>query len=57
MLTKWWTLYANGFFITTSSSGNLNTTDLNRGRLACDLTLNNSLTLPHGWSAELNGRS
>ena len=53
-LTKWWSLYANGVlfhsrFVSTTSNV------LNRGQLTCILTANSSFTMPHGWSADLNG--
>ncbi|MVN75743.1 outer membrane beta-barrel protein [Hymenobacter sp. HMF4947] len=54
-LTKWWELYATGFFYYNRFLGQLNGTDLDRGQVACNLTLNSSFTLPKGWSAELNG--
>ncbi|WP_310396311.1 outer membrane beta-barrel protein [Hymenobacter sp.] len=54
-LTKWWTLYANGVFYYAQFVGRLAGTALNRGQLACNLTANNSFTLPHGWSADVNG--
>jgi len=54
-LTKWWTLYANAFIYYNRYVGELAGTDLDRGRVACNLTANNSFTLPKGWSAELNG--
>ncbi|OGX85256.1 hypothetical protein BEN47_02610 [Hymenobacter lapidarius] len=53
-LTKWWTLYANGFFYYNRYQGQLSNTRLNRGQAACNLTTNNSFTLPNGWSADLN---
>jgi ferric enterobactin receptor len=53
--TKWWTLYATTIFYYNHFVGMLNGTDLRRGQLACNLTANNSFTLPGGWSAELNG--
>ncbi|OGX88936.1 hypothetical protein BEN48_07950 [Hymenobacter glacialis] len=53
-LTKWWTLYANGFFYYNRYQGQLSNTRLNRGQVACNLTANNSFTLPNGWSADLN---
>jgi ferric enterobactin receptor len=54
-LTKAWTLYANVLAYYNQYQGTLNNTVLNRGRLACNLTANNSFVLPHGWAAELNG--
>lgn len=54
-LTKSWTLYANVLAYYNQYQGMLNTTVLDRGRLACNLTANNSFALPHGWTAELNG--
>ncbi|GAA4499105.1 outer membrane beta-barrel family protein [Hymenobacter ginsengisoli] len=54
-LTKWWTLYANALVYYNRYVGELNGTALDRGRVACNLTANSSFTLPHGWSAELNG--
>jgi ferric enterobactin receptor len=54
-LTKWWTVYANELFYYNRFVGNLAGTDLDRGRFACNLALNNSFTLPHGWMADLNG--
>ena len=54
-LAKWWTLYANGIFYYNRYQGNLNGTALDRGQVACNLTLNNSFALPGGWAAELNG--
>ena len=52
---KWWTLYASGIFYYNRYLGNLNSTALDRGQVACNLTLNNSFALPGGWAAELNG--
>jgi ferric enterobactin receptor len=54
-LTKWWTLYANVLGYYNRYEGELNGTNLDRGRFAYNLTANNSFTLPKGWSAELNG--
>ena len=54
-LAKWWTLYANGVFYYAQFQGDLAGTALNRGRAACTLTANSSFTMPHGWSADLNG--
>ena len=54
-LAKWWTLYANGIFYYNRYQGFLAGTTLDRGQLACNLTLNNSFALPGGWAAELNG--
>ena len=54
-LTKWWTLYASGIFYYNHYLGSLDGTALDRGQVACNLTLNNSFTLPGGWAAELNG--
>jgi hypothetical protein len=53
--TKWWALYANGLLYYNRYVGVLNGTALDRGRVAFNLTANNNFTLPHGWSAELNG--
>lgn len=53
--TKWWALYATTIFYYNHFVGTLNGTNLRRGQLACNLTANNSFTLPGGWSAELNG--
>ena len=54
-LAKWWTLSANGVFYYARFKGELAGTALDRGRPACTLTANSSFTLPHGWSADLNG--
>ncbi|MGI4762630.1 MAG: outer membrane beta-barrel protein [Janthinobacterium lividum] len=54
-IAKWWTLYANALVYYNRYVGELNGTDLDRGRVACNLTANSSFTLPKGWSAELNG--
>jgi ferric enterobactin receptor len=54
-LTKWWSVYANELFYYNRFVGNLAGTNLDRGRFACNLGLNNSFTLPHGWTADLNG--
>ncbi len=54
-LAKWWTLYTTSIVYYNHFVGTLNGTDLRRGQLACNLTANNSFTLPGGWSAELNG--
>jgi len=54
-LAKSWTLYANVLAYYNQYQGTLNGTVLDRGRLACNLTANNSFVLPHGWTAELNG--
>jgi len=54
-LTKAWTLYANVLAYYDQYQGNLNGTALDRGRLSCNITANNSFVLPHGWTAELNG--
>ena len=52
---KWWSLYANGVFYYSRFRGNLVGTALDRRQPACLLTANNTFSLPHGWSAELNG--
>lgn len=54
-VAKWWTLYANGLLYYNRYVGNLDNTFLDRGQLAGNLTLNNSFTLPRGWSADVNG--
>jgi ferric enterobactin receptor len=54
-LTKWWSIYANELFYYNRFVGSLAGTNLDRGRFACNLGLNNSFTLPHGWTADLNG--
>jgi hypothetical protein len=54
-LTKSWTLYANVLAYYNQYQGKLGGTVLDQGRLACNLTANNSFALPHGWTAELNG--
>ncbi|WP_210515612.1 TonB-dependent receptor [Hymenobacter terricola] len=54
-LAKWWTLYANGVFYYARFQGELAGTALDRGQMAFGLTANSSFTLPHGWSADLNG--
>lgn len=54
-LTKWWSVYANELFYYNHYVGTLGDTNLDRGRFACNLGLNNSFTLPHGWTADLNG--
>ena len=54
-LAKWWTLYANGVFYYARFIGTLSGTGLDRGQAACTLTANSSFTMPHGWSADLNG--
>ena len=54
-IAKWWTLYANGLLYYDRFVGSLGDTYLDRGRLACNLTLNSSFTLPHGWSADVSG--
>ncbi|MFD1871278.1 TonB-dependent receptor domain-containing protein [Hymenobacter bucti] len=54
-ITKSWTLYANVLAYYNQYQGTLNSTMLDRGRLACNLTANNSFVLPRGWVAELNG--
>lgn len=54
-LTNWWSVYANELFYYNRFVGNLAGTDLDRGRFACNLGLNNSFILPHGWTADLNG--
>ncbi|MDB5233652.1 MAG: hypothetical protein JWR44_645 [Hymenobacter sp.] len=55
-LAKWWALYANGVAFYDRVVGRLNDTPLDRGRVAFSLTANNSFTLPHGWSADVNGQ-
>ena len=54
-VAKWWTLYTENTFYYNRYVGYLNSTDLDRGRVACNLSVNNSFTLPGGWLAELNG--
>ena len=54
-VAKWWTVYANGLLYYNRYVGNLENTFLDRGQVAGNLTLNNSFTLPHGWSADVNG--
>ena len=53
--TAWWKLYANAeaFFI--RFEGEVAATSPPAGRPGAILSLNNSFTLPHGWSADLNG--
>ncbi|UOQ96076.1 TonB-dependent receptor family protein [Hymenobacter sp. 5317J-9] len=53
--TKWWTLYANAVFYVSRFRGELAGTLLDRQQPACQLTANNTFSLPHGWSGELNG--
>lgn len=53
--TTWWTLYANGVFYYSRFRGNLAGTALDQGQPACQLSANNTLSLPRGWSAELSG--
>ena len=52
---KWWTLYANGVFYYARFRGRLAGTALDQGQPACQLSANNTFTLPHGWSGELTG--
>ena len=52
---KWWTLYATGVFYYSRFRGSLAGTALNQGQPACQLSANNTFSLPHGWSAELTG--
>jgi hypothetical protein len=54
-LAKWWTLYANAILYYNQYQGQLEGTALDQGRAACNLTANNSFTLPGGWLAEVNG--
>ena len=54
-LAKSWTLYVNGLVYYNRYVGLLNGTNLDRGQTAFNLTANNTFTLPHGWSADLNG--
>jgi ferric enterobactin receptor len=54
-LTKWCSLYANGVFYYARFLGKLADTNLDRGRAACNLTATGSFTLPHNWSADVNG--
>ena len=52
---KWWTLYANGVFYYSRFRGSLAGTALDQGQPACQLSANNTFSLPQGWSAELTG--
>ncbi|MDQ2792808.1 MAG: TonB-dependent receptor, partial [Bacteroidota bacterium] len=52
---KWWTLYANGVFYYARFRGSLAGTTLDQGLPSCQLSANNTFSLPHGWSAELTG--
>ena len=52
---KWWTLYANGVFYYSRFRGSLAGTALDQGQPACQLSANNTFSLPYGWSAELTG--
>lgn len=52
---KWWTLYTNGIFYYSRFRGSLAGTALNQGQPACQLSANNTFSLPHDWSAELTG--
>ena len=54
-LTKWWSLYANGVLFYTRFMSDLNGTALNSGQVTAILTANSSFTMPHGWSADVNG--
>ena len=52
---KWWTLYANGVFYYSRFRGSLAGTALDQGQPSCQLSANNTFSLPQGWSAELTG--
>ncbi|MBF9239001.1 TonB-dependent receptor [Hymenobacter sp. BT683] len=54
-VAKWWTLYANGVLYYSRFRGSLAGTELDRGKPAFLFSANNSFSLPHAWTAELNG--
>ncbi len=54
-IASWWSLYANAIAYYSRYQGELNGTDLDRGRVAFNLTAKNTLTLPGGWTAEVSG--
>lgn len=54
-VTKWWNMVNNADIFYNHFNGNLGGTKLNNGKPAVDLRVNNSFTLKHGWSTELNG--
>ncbi|UYZ64298.1 TonB-dependent receptor [Hymenobacter weizhouensis] len=52
---KWWKLYANAELFYIRFQGELAETPPPTARPGAILSLNNSLTLGHGWSADVNG--
>lgn len=55
-LAKWWTLYANGVLYYTRFVSSLPAQPVDQNRVVYSLTANSSFTLPHGWSADVNGQ-
>ena len=53
-LAKWWTLYANGVFFYSHFRGTLASTVLDRGQAAFNVSVNSSVTLPRGWTADMS---
>src|SRR5690606_17504088 len=54
-INKWWSMLNNANFFYQKFNGSLGITQLNRGRPALQLQVNNTFSLKKGWSAELNG--
>jgi hypothetical protein len=53
-IRKWWNMLTNADLYYQKFNGYFSGTDLNRGKPAADIRLNNSFTFKKGWSAELN---
>jgi ferric enterobactin receptor len=53
-LVKWWSMYTNVVVFYARYTGELASTNLNRGAVAATLSSNQSFTFGKGWSAELN---
>lgn len=54
-INNWWSMLNNANFFYQKYNGQLGITQLNRGRPALQLQVNNTFSLKKGWSAELNG--
>jgi hypothetical protein len=54
-ISKWWNMTNNADIYYQKFNGVLGATQLNKGKPAADLRINNTFTFKKGWTAELNG--
>lgn len=54
-ITKWWNMMNNANLFYNHFNGNLSGTTLNNGRVAVNLSTNQTFTLKKGWTIEMSG--